>query len=98
MTLLKPIEVHEGQDAKFTCELSGDCMDLGWYKNNEKVPPRDKKCEVKRLGRRHTLIVKDCRAADQGEIAISVFGLYSRADLTVKSKNIRIKIIINIVS
>ncbi|XP_033640975.1 twitchin-like isoform X1 [Asterias rubens] len=86
VTLLKPIEVHEGQDAKFTCELSGDCMDLGWYKNNEKVPPRDKKCEVKRLGRRHTLIVKDCRAADQGEIAISVFGLYSRADLTVKTK------------
>ena len=55
-------------------------MDLAWYKNNEKVPPRDKKCEVKRLGRRHTLIVKDCRAADQGEIAISVFGLYSRAE------------------
>ncbi|XP_022091183.1 twitchin-like isoform X3 [Acanthaster planci] len=86
VTLLKPVEVHEGQDAKFNCELSGDCMELQWYKNNEKVPPRDKKCEIKRLGRRHTLIVKNCRPDDQGEIAISAFGRYSRADLTVKSK------------
>ncbi|XP_038051694.1 twitchin-like [Patiria miniata] len=86
VTLLKPVEVHEGQDARFSCELSGDCMELQWYKGNDKVPPRDKKCEVKRLGRRHTLIVKDCKAADQSEIAISVFGRYSRADLTVKSK------------
>lgn len=87
MSLIKSQEVAEGQDAKFVCELSGDRLDVAWHHNEKKVMPRDSKCELKRLGRRHTLYVRHCKAADAGEVSIKVGESTCRASLIVKCKN-----------
>ncbi|XP_071854761.1 twitchin-like isoform X8 [Apostichopus japonicus] len=86
VSLIKSQEVAEGQDAKFVCELSGDRLDVAWHHNEKKVMPRDSKCELKRLGRRHTLYVRHCKAADAGEVSIKVGESTCRASLIVKSK------------
>ncbi|XP_072021853.1 twitchin-like isoform X7 [Amphiura filiformis] len=85
VTLLKSIEVHEGADAKFPCELSGDALRMEWL-HKDLVISKDKKYETKRLGRKVTLIIKNCQAEDIGEVTLRIDGRDSTANLGVKTK------------
>ncbi|XP_033116214.1 twitchin-like [Anneissia japonica] len=87
MSLLKNQEVKEGADAKFAVELSADRIDSSWYVNGKKVTFRDvKKYETKKLGRKHSLIIKKVALEDQGEIKVEVEGRDSKAMLMVKAQ------------
>ena len=37
VSLLKSSDVHEGKDAKFVAELSGDALRMEWYHNDKPV-------------------------------------------------------------
>ena len=51
-----------------------------------KIPKDPKKYEQKRLGRRVTLVIKNCQAADMGEVALRIDQRDSTAQLNVKSE------------
>ena len=90
ITLIKTQEVDEGQDAKYTAELSGDKFEITWYKDGKKITAKDMpKFEIKKLGRKHSLVVKKVKAEDQGEVVLKVDRQECAAGLLVKGKGQR---------
>ncbi|XP_071942196.1 twitchin-like isoform X2 [Antedon mediterranea] len=87
ISLLKNQEVKENADAKFSVEVSADRIESSWYVNGKKVTFRDaKKYETKKLGRKHTLIIKKVAIEDQGDVKVELEGRDSTATLTVKAQ------------
>ncbi|XP_030829655.1 twitchin isoform X2 [Strongylocentrotus purpuratus] len=87
ITLIKTVEVDEGADAKYTAELSGDKFEITWFKDGKKITSKDiPKFEIKKLGRKHSLVVKKVTAEDQGEVVLKVDRQECCAGLLVKAK------------
>ncbi|XP_041468950.1 twitchin-like isoform X3 [Lytechinus variegatus] len=87
ITLIKTVEVDEGADAKYTAELSGDKFEITWFKDGKKITAKDiPKYEIKKLGRKHSLVVKKVTAEDQGEVVLKVDRQECCAGLLVKAK------------
>ncbi|XP_071479592.1 twitchin-like [Diadema antillarum] len=87
ITLIKTQEVDEGADAKFTAELSGDKFEITWFKDGKKITSKDAaKYEIKKLGRKHSMVVKKVTAEDQGEVVLKVDRQECCAGLLVKAK------------
>lgn len=85
ITLIKTVEVDEGSDAKYTAELSGDKFEITWFKDGKKITAKDiPKFEIKKLGRKHSLVVKKVTAEDQGEVVLKVDRQECCAGLLVK--------------
>ncbi|TFK00621.1 cell surface glycoprotein MUC18 [Platysternon megacephalum] len=54
--------------AIFCVELDNECQNIRWLKNMEEVKPNDR-ITITSSGKQHTLIIRECKMEDAGEIA-----------------------------
>ncbi|XP_062424693.1 obscurin isoform X1 [Rhea pennata] len=60
--------VHVNDTAVFCVELDNECEKIRWLKNKEEVKPSDR-ITITRSGKQHTMIIRECKMEDAGEIA-----------------------------
>ncbi|XP_071791673.1 obscurin-like protein 1 [Asterias amurensis] len=86
---MQNVKVTENQEAVFACELDKDTPDVFWLKNGLKINEEDDtKFEVKRQGRKHSLIVKDIGLDDAAAYTCVVGRRQSTASLTKNRWNL----------
>lgn len=75
------------KEAVFECEIKINYPEitLSWYKGTQKLDTSDK-CEIKVVGDRHILKVKNCQLRDEGSYRIVCGPHISSAKLTVLGK------------
>ncbi|XP_009960153.1 PREDICTED: obscurin-like, partial [Leptosomus discolor] len=54
--------------AIFCVELENECQNIRWLKNKEEVKPSDR-ISITCSGKQHTMIIRECKMEDAGEIA-----------------------------
>ncbi|XP_019363471.1 PREDICTED: obscurin [Gavialis gangeticus] len=54
--------------AIFCVELANECPNIRWLKNKEELKPSNR-IYITSLGKQHTMIIRDCKMEDAGEIA-----------------------------
>uniref|UniRef100_A0A8C3F909 Obscurin n=1 Tax=Chrysemys picta bellii TaxID=8478 RepID=A0A8C3F909_CHRPI len=54
--------------AIFCVELDNECQNIRWLKNMEEMKPNDR-ITITSSGKQHTLIIRECKMEDAGEIA-----------------------------
>uniref|UniRef100_A0A8C0EE14 Obscurin n=1 Tax=Bubo bubo TaxID=30461 RepID=A0A8C0EE14_BUBBB len=54
--------------AIFCVELDNECQNIQWLKNKEEVKPSDR-ISITCSGKQHTMIIRECKMEDAGEIA-----------------------------
>ncbi|XP_077990140.1 twitchin-like isoform X3 [Glandiceps talaboti] len=84
---LKSSEVMEGETAKFGCIISSSKLPVSWYKNGKEIK-NDNKYEIKAIGSKHELYIKNTVPADEGDLRIIVGDAEDTAALFVKEKPI----------
>ena len=82
---LTPVEVMEGEDATFVCELSKPDQPVTWTVAGKKIKPSSKYV-IESDGCTHKLTIKSCQLADKAEVTIAGPDCKSGAPLTVKGK------------
>ena len=82
-TDLKSVEVLEGEDATFTCEVSKPNQEATWMIDGQEIQPNDK-YEMVTDGTKFTLKIKNCSPEDSASVSILVKDCMSSAELTVK--------------
>ena len=75
--------VEDTKVAIFTTELSKPTASITWLRNDEELAPDDAKFEIKKEGKKHTLIIKDITMEDAAKISFKVGDFTSSAQLTV---------------
>lgn len=54
--------------AIFCVELDNECQNVRWLKNKEELKPSNR-IYITSSGKQHTMIIRDCKMEDAGEIA-----------------------------
>ncbi|XP_053913944.1 obscurin isoform X11 [Cuculus canorus] len=60
--------VFVNDTAIFCVELDNECQNIRWLKNKEEVKPSDR-ISITCSGKQHTMIIRECKMEDAGEIA-----------------------------
>ncbi|XP_010126870.1 PREDICTED: obscurin-like, partial [Chlamydotis macqueenii] len=60
--------VFTNDTAIFCVELDNECKNIRWLKNKEEVKPSDR-ISITCSGKQHTMIIRECKMEDAGEIA-----------------------------
>uniref|UniRef100_A0A8C4S578 Titin n=1 Tax=Erpetoichthys calabaricus TaxID=27687 RepID=A0A8C4S578_ERPCA len=78
-------EVLEGDKAEFVCSVSKEAFEVKWFKGSEELEIGDKYNIISDGKRRvkHTLIVRDCGLADEGEYTVIAGQDKSTAELII---------------
>uniref|UniRef100_A0A8C0IUF7 Obscurin n=1 Tax=Chelonoidis abingdonii TaxID=106734 RepID=A0A8C0IUF7_CHEAB len=71
--------------AIFCVELDNECQNICWLKNLEEVKPNDR-ITITSSGKQHTLIIRECKIEDAGEIAFLADECRTSTQFTVSSK------------
>ena len=86
---LEEVNVPEGEDVTFLCQVSDDKAPVTWTKDGTKLEPSDKYI-LKKDGPKHTLLVKNATLDDRAVYAVELKDKKSEAPLFVEGKqNIR---------
>ena len=85
---LEDVEIKEKDVIEIDVELSADeVSNLKWYKDGEVIDPTDNtKYEVKRQGRKHSLVIKNATVHHEGEYTAAVGEQECSCELTVVGK------------
>jgi len=71
--------------AIFCVELDNECQNIRWLKNKEEVKPSDR-ISITCSGKQHTMIIRECKMEDAGEIAFLADESRTSTQFTVTSK------------
>uniref|UniRef100_A0A8C6ZGG2 Obscurin, cytoskeletal calmodulin and titin-interacting RhoGEF b n=1 Tax=Nothoprocta perdicaria TaxID=30464 RepID=A0A8C6ZGG2_NOTPE len=77
--------VHVNDTAVFCVELDNECQKIRWLKNKEEVQPSDR-ITITCSGKQHTMIIRECKKEDAGEIAFLADESRTSTQFTVTSK------------
>lgn len=66
-------------------ELDNDCQNIRWLKNKEEVKSSDR-ISITRSGKQHTMIIRECKMEDAGEIVFLADESRTSTQFTVTSK------------
>ena len=88
---LEDVEIKEKDVIEIDVEVSADEVpDIKWYKDGEAINvASDAKYEVKRQGRKHSLVIKHATVHHEGEYTASVGDQECSCELTVVGKKIK---------
>ncbi|XP_052421163.1 obscurin-like protein 1 isoform X6 [Carassius gibelio] len=81
---LEDLDIQEGQNAVFMCEVSLDDVPGEWYKNAEKIKPTST-VKIRQEGTKHFLLICNVKEDDSGEIKFVVKNLETTANLEVEA-------------
>ncbi|XP_059495977.1 obscurin isoform X15 [Stegostoma tigrinum] len=84
---LEDIDTEEDSNLVYSCELSHDVEEVQWYLNDTPLYSNDFN-EIKKKGKRHTLILKGVTPDDTGTVMFKVRDLTDKAQLNVREKPI----------
>uniref|UniRef100_A0A674INZ6 Ig-like domain-containing protein n=1 Tax=Terrapene triunguis TaxID=2587831 RepID=A0A674INZ6_9SAUR len=72
--------------AIFCVELDNECQNIRWLKNMEEMKPNDR-ITITSSGKQHTLIIRECKMEDAGEIAFLADECRTSTQFTVSIKS-----------
>ncbi|XP_026127133.1 obscurin-like protein 1 isoform X8 [Carassius auratus] len=81
---LEDLDIQEGQNAVFMCEVSLDDVPGEWYKNAEKIKPTST-VKIRQEGTKHFLLICNVKEDDSGEIKFVAKNLETTANLEVEA-------------
>ncbi|XP_041040413.1 obscurin isoform X3 [Carcharodon carcharias] len=79
------IDTEEDSNLVYSCELSHDVEDVQWYLNDTPLHSNEFN-EIKKQGKRHTLILKGVTLDDTGTVMLKVRDVTEKAQLNVREK------------
>ncbi|KAI1237130.1 Titin, partial [Lamprotornis superbus] len=80
---LKDVTVTAGESATFDCELSYEGIPVEWFLKGKKLEPSDQ-VVTRAEGRVHTLVLRDVKLTDAGEVSLTAKDFRTQANLFVK--------------
>ncbi|XP_029460824.1 obscurin-like protein 1 [Rhinatrema bivittatum] len=86
---LEAINIQEGDNAVFMCEVSPQDVRGDWFKNGENLKSTNR-IKIRQEGSKHFLLICDIQMEDAGEIVFRAKKAMSRAPLTVAELPVRI--------
>ncbi|XP_016375660.1 LOW QUALITY PROTEIN: obscurin-like [Sinocyclocheilus rhinocerous] len=81
---LEDLDIQEGQNAVFMCEVSLDDVPGEWFKNGEKIKTTST-IKIRQEGTKHFLLICNVKDDDSGEIKFVVKNLETTACLEVEA-------------
>ena len=81
--------VEDTKVAIFSCELNKPTASITWLRNDEELSPDDARFEIKKEGKKHTLIIKNITLEDAANFSFKVGDFTSEAKLEVTGKGQR---------
>uniref|UniRef100_A0A671KM82 Obscurin-like protein 1 n=1 Tax=Sinocyclocheilus anshuiensis TaxID=1608454 RepID=A0A671KM82_9TELE len=81
---LEDLDIQEGQNAVFMCEVSLDDVPGEWFKNGEKIKPTST-IKIRQEGTKHFLLICNVKEDDSGEIKFVAKNLETTACLEVEA-------------
>ncbi|XP_069770989.1 obscurin-like isoform X13 [Narcine bancroftii] len=82
---LEDVDTEEESNLVYSCELSHDINEVQWYLNDTHLFSNDFN-EIKKKGKRHTLILKGVTTEDTGTVMLKVRNVTDTAQLNVREK------------
>ncbi|GCB68619.1 hypothetical protein scyTo_0008255 [Scyliorhinus torazame] len=82
---LEDIDTEEDSNLVYSCELSHDVEDVQWFLNDTPLYANNFN-EMKKKGKRHTLILKGVTLDDTGMVMLKVRDVTEKAQLNVREK------------
>merc|ERR550532_3477806 len=80
---LEDIETKEKTKVEMNVETSADETNVSWFKDGEPINKTDNKYEFKKVGRKHSLVIKDATVHLEGEYSAVVGEAETSCELTV---------------
>ncbi|XP_073701466.1 obscurin-like protein 1 [Garra rufa] len=81
---LEDLDIQEGQNAVFMCEVSLDDVPGEWFKNGEKIKPTST-IKIRQEGTKHFLLICNVKEDDSGEIKFVAKNVETTAYLEVEA-------------
>ncbi|XP_059418392.1 obscurin-like protein 1 isoform X11 [Carassius carassius] len=81
---LEDLDIQEGQNAVFVCEVSLDDVPGEWFKNGEKIKPTST-IKIRQEGTKHFLLICNVKEDDSGEMKFVAKNLETTAYLEVEA-------------
>ncbi|XP_058642743.1 obscurin-like protein 1 isoform X12 [Onychostoma macrolepis] len=81
---LEDLDIQEGQNAVFMCEVSLDVVPGEWFKNGEKIKPTST-IKIRQEGTKHFLLVCNVKEDESGEIKFVAKNVETTAYLEVEA-------------
>ncbi|XP_059356451.1 obscurin-like protein 1 isoform X6 [Carassius carassius] len=81
---LEDLDIQEGQNAVFMCEVSLDDVSGEWYKNGENIKPTST-VKIRQEGTKQFLLICNVKEDDSGEIKFVAKNLETTANLEVEA-------------
>uniref|UniRef100_A0A671T6L5 Obscurin like cytoskeletal adaptor 1b n=1 Tax=Sinocyclocheilus anshuiensis TaxID=1608454 RepID=A0A671T6L5_9TELE len=81
---LEDLDIQEGQNAVFMCEVSLDDVPREWFKNGEKIKPTST-IKIRQEGTKHFLLICNVKEDDSGEIKFVAKNVETTAYLEVEA-------------
>ncbi|XP_050974234.1 obscurin-like protein 1 isoform X11 [Labeo rohita] len=81
---LEDLDIQEGQNAVFMCEVSLDDVPGEWFKNGEKIKPTST-IKIRQEGKKHFLLICNVKEDDSGEIKFVAKNVETTAYLEVEA-------------
>uniref|UniRef100_A0A673G4J3 Obscurin-like protein 1 n=1 Tax=Sinocyclocheilus rhinocerous TaxID=307959 RepID=A0A673G4J3_9TELE len=81
---LEDLDIQEGQNAVFMCEVSLDNVPREWFKNGEKIKPTST-IKIRQEGTKHFLLICNVKEDDSGEIKFVAKNVETTAYLEVEA-------------
>ncbi|XP_043104274.1 obscurin-like protein 1 isoform X23 [Puntigrus tetrazona] len=81
---LEDLDIQEGQNAVFMCEVSLDDVPGEWFKNGEKIKPTST-IKIRQEGIKHFLLICNVKEDDSGEIKFVAKNVETTAYLEVEA-------------
>ncbi|XP_038654386.1 obscurin isoform X3 [Scyliorhinus canicula] len=82
---LEDIDTEEDSNLVYSCELSHDVEDVQWFLNDTPLYANNFN-EIKKKGKKHTLILKGVTLDDTGTVMLKVRDVTEKAQLNVREK------------
>lgn len=83
---LEDVDTEEESNLVYSCELSHDIDEVQWYLNDTPLLSNNFN-EIKKKGKRHTLILKGVTLEDTGTVMFKVRNVTETAQLNVRGKH-----------
>ncbi|XP_052462729.1 obscurin-like protein 1 isoform X1 [Carassius gibelio] len=81
---LEDLDIQEGQNAVFVCEVSLDDVPGEWFKNGEKIKPTST-IKIRQEGTKHFLLICNVKEDDSGQMKFVAKNLETTAYLEVEA-------------
>lgn len=80
------MEIKEQNTIEMHVEVSNEDSKVKWYKDGEVIPEHDDHFEFKRVGRKHSIVIKNVTVHQEGEYIAAVGDQECSCELTVIGK------------